>query len=147
MSATFVEIAFSSDAVFSVFNQVAREAAKPQRMLDEVGAFLDSDLTRRFHQGVDPSGNPWKASQRAQAEGGKTLIDTAVLVSGVTHDVQGNTLRHGLTEIYAAIHQFGGKAGRNRSVTIPKREMIGIKGAQQAGIDRICLRWAKGWFK
>lgn len=146
MSAAFIEIHLDGDAVFHLFQQVADRADKPGDMLDEVGAYLDSDVTDRFLRGVTPSGSKWLESQRAKNEGGKTLIDTTVLMSGVTHDVQGDNLLHGLTEIYAAIHHFGGKAGRGRRVTIPKREIIGIAGPQQAAIDRIQRRWIDGWF-
>lgn len=147
MSATFIEIQVSGDDVFSVFNQVSERAAAPAPMLDEIGAYLDSDVTKRFYDSETPDGTKWLPSQRAEAENGKTLIDSTILMKGVTHDIRGQDLLHGLTEKYAAIHQFGGKAGRGKKITIPKREIIGISGKQQSRIDKISMRWVSNWFK
>ncbi|GAB3021709.1 phage virion morphogenesis protein [Bowmanella dokdonensis] len=144
MSAAFIEIQFSGDQVFHLFKGVELGARKPQRMLDAIGAYLDSDVTRRFLEGVTPAGTKWPVSQRAKEEGGKTLVDTTVLMSGVTHDVQGDDLLHGLTEIYSAIHHFGGMAGRGKKVKIPKREILGITGRQQPRIDKIVTNWMDG---
>ena len=147
MSGTFIEINVSGSEVFSLFHSVAAASQAPAPLLHEIGAYLDSDVTKRFYDGETPEGTKWLVSQRAAAEGGKTLIDTSLLMKGVTHDVRGQDLVHGLTEKYAAIHQFGGKAGRGKRVTIPKRKIIGIAAKQQARIDKMTLRFVDGWFK
>lgn len=147
MSATFIEINLSGDDVLSVFDQVGTFSQQPTAMLDEIGSYLDSDVAKRFYEGKAPDGSKWLVSQRAEAENGKTLVDTSILSKSVTHEVRAQNLVHGLTEKYAAIHQFGGKAGRGKRVTIPKREIIGIAPVQQSRIDKICLRWVDSWFQ
>lgn len=148
MSGAFIEINLTGSEVFTLFNRIPQLAGNPSEMLDEVGAYLDSDVTERFTQGQTPEGASWLPSQRALAENGKTLIDKGLLRDSVTHNVEGNDLHHGVTEIYGAIHHFGGEAGRkSRRVNIPARPIIGIAARQQARIDKISIRWMTGWFK
>lgn len=147
MSGAFIEINVTGTEVFSLFERLPDLAANPEPMLDEVGGYLDSDVTKRFLQGVTPDGQAWLPSQRALKQNGKTLVDSTVLMGSVTHNINGNELEHGLTEIYGAIHHFGGQAGRNKSVEIPARTIIGIATKQQARIDKISVRWMESWFK
>lgn len=146
MSAAFIEIPISGAEAFDIFKRLPDLSSRAQPMLDEIGAYLDSDVSERFIQGVTPEGRAWTPSQRAVAEGGKTLIDSAILMSGVTHNADNDSLIHGLTDIYAAIHHFGGKAGRGNKVTIEARPIIGIATKQQAAIERITTNWISTWF-
>ena len=60
----------------------------------------------------------------------KILQDTGLLKNSARAEVTGNTLRvgpSGPAAIYAAIHQFGGKAGRGRKVTIPARPFLVVQ--------------------
>lgn len=109
--------------------------------LDDIGAFLDLDVTHRFLSQVAPDGAKWQQSKAALARGGKTLTDTRSLAGSVTHNVVGQTLEHGLGEKYAAIHHFGGKTGRNKSVTLPARPIIGIALYQENEINNIVSDW------
>ena len=57
----------------------------------------------------------------------KILQDSGLLKNSARAEVTGNTLRvgpSGPAAIYAAIHQFGGKAGRGRKITIPARPFL-----------------------
>ena len=57
----------------------------------------------------------------------KILQDSGLLKNSARAEVSGNTLRvgpSGPAAIYAAIHQFGGKAGRGRKITIPARPYL-----------------------
>jgi phage gpG-like protein len=70
----------------------------------------------------------WKKSNRAMAQGGMTLQDTARLKQSVTarssnsiREIEGNTLTFGTKIVYAPTHQFGWpKKG------IPKRPFLGV---------------------
>jgi phage virion morphogenesis protein len=109
--------------------------------LDDIGAFLDLDVTTRFLSQVAPDGTKWQQSKAAYARGGLTLTDTRSLAGSVTHNVLGQTLEHGMGEKYAAIHHFGGKTGRNKSVTLPARPIIGIELYQSVEINNIVSDW------
>ena len=110
-------------------------------VLDEIGAYLDSDTVERFTEEKSPEGGTWEQSQAAKDRGGLTLTLDRNLAGSVTHNVNGNTLEHGLGEKYAAIHHFGGKAGRNHSVTLPSRKLIGISVIQATAINEIVEDW------
>ncbi|MES8537205.1 phage virion morphogenesis protein, partial [Cutibacterium acnes] len=43
----------------------------------------------------------------------------------------------GTNRVYARIHQLGGKAGRNRKVTIPARPFLGINADDRQMIGEI----------
>lgn len=116
-----------------------------------VGELIRADIGERFSEQRGPDGAPWKpltmaaivsrarrhasagyAKRRAKtlarfASGAKALLDTGALrnsiaVSGVT-DAE---VTVGTNLAYAAIHHFGGKAGRGKKVTIPARPFMGV---------------------
>ena len=120
-------------------------------VMDDIGAFLDSDTVERFTKEQAPDGSKWEQSEaarlgRSSKKGKKrksdlTLTDQRNLADSVTHNVTGNSLEFGLGEKYAAIHHFGGKTGRNHSVTLPSRKLIGIAAIQETEINNIITDW------
>jgi len=56
-----------------------------------------------------------------------TLIDTGRLRNSITSRAYGDRVEIGTKVVYAAIHQFGGKAGRGRKVTIPARPYLMVQ--------------------
>ncbi len=113
--------------------------ADTRKLFDTVGGYLDIEVTQRFKDGVDWQGDALKPSVRAEMEGGKTLVDVGNLRDSYTHNVflDGKGVEHGSDMIYAAIHQFGGKAGRNHAVEMPIRAVMGINADDEAEIDGI----------
>lgn len=75
----------------------------------EIAGMMEFAVRERFERGEDPSGKPWQPSQRALEQGGKTLSDTAALLSSVASDSDRFSAVVGTNLIYAAIHQFGGE--------------------------------------
>ena len=120
---------------------LAQRSDNPSDPLDEIGAFLDMDVTHRFLSEMAPDGTKWQKSKAALERGGLTLTDSRNLAGSVTHNVIGQTLEHGLGEQYAAIHHFGGKTGRNKSVEMPERTIIGIETYQATEINEIISDW------
>ena len=124
---------------------------------------LRSDILERFDAQTSPDGSAWKPlsaasilsrarrhapagyrKRRAQtvarfAGGAKALLDTGQLRNSI------KVLRVSSTEAlvgtrlpYAAIHHFGGKAGRGRKVTIPARPFMGLsRDGKQEIIDTL----------
>ena len=121
--------------------QIANVSGNPADVLDDIGAFLDMDVTTRFLREVTPEGRKWEQSQAAKGRGGLTLTDERNLAGSVTHNVNGNTLEHGLGEKYATIHHYGGETGRNKSVTLPARPILGIAAVQENEINDIITDW------
>ncbi len=110
----------------------------------------------RFAEEKDPQGNKWKPlSQATKKQKEKLVARGKIAGMEILH-------REGFLEtsifpesgkdfsglysssVYAAIHNRGGKAGRNRAVTIPKREFMGfakedIRAFQETVADWIVL--------
>ena len=112
--------------------------------MDEIGGAIVASTQLRFERGEDPDGNPWKPSIRALATGGKTLLDTGRLVSSIEHAAGPDYVDIGTNVIYAAIHQFGGKAGRGLAVEMPVRAYLGIDEDDRAEIGDILADFLLG---
>ena len=61
----------------------------------------------RYKQEKDPEGKKWKSSIRAEAEGGKTLTDTARLRNSIRAKSDASGFTVGTNTIYASTHQLG----------------------------------------
>ncbi|WP_291325252.1 phage virion morphogenesis protein [Desulfovibrio sp. UCD-KL4C] len=120
--------------------------ASPQELMDAVGETLVSSTLQRFQDGVDPDGKKWKTSQRADKEGGQTLVDSAILRDSITYEASPQMVCIGSNEIYARIHQLGGKAGRGLKVTIPKRSYLGINDEDKTEIKALMMEELKTMF-
>ena len=76
-----------------------------------------------------------KANKRLNSD--NILTDSGRLRNSITYRADSGGVQVGTNAKYAAIHQFGGKAGRNKSVTIVKREYLLIQGEDELIIARI----------
>jgi phage virion morphogenesis protein len=136
-----VGLKFQMNDLAPELSKVTENLADVTPLLDEVGAALDSDAVQRFQNEQAPDGEKWAQSQRAKDDGGLTLTDSGNLSNSITHFVSGNTLEHGAGEIYSAIQHFGGKTGRNKSVDLPSRPIIGMAETQRLSVEQILLDW------
>lgn len=66
------------------------------------------------------------AAQRRQDAGFRILQHTGQLAASVSTDYDSTQAVIGSNKVYAAIHQFGGEAGRGRKVEIPARPYLPI---------------------
>lgn len=126
------------------FNRLRGVAGGRQGLLQAIGDALVNRTQLGFHDETDPWGNPWRplsevtvAMRRDQGVGGVSILrDTGQLVNSITsharaggtqHGAAGVEIRIGFVDRPATIHQFGGRAGRGRKVTIPARPMLPIR--------------------
>ena len=77
----------------------------------------------RYKQEKDPEGKKWKSSIRAEAEGGKTLTDTARLRNSIRAKSDASGFMVGTNTIYASTHQLGEKG---RKITIRAKTSKGL---------------------
>ncbi|NPE59277.1 phage virion morphogenesis protein [Dickeya dadantii] len=68
----------------------------------------------------------WLVSLAAEDRSGQTLRETGRLAASVSTDYDSSHATIGTNVIYAAIHQFGGKTGRNESVELPARPYLPV---------------------
>lgn len=125
-------------------------------VLQTIGEGIVERTKHRFDTSTAPDGTPWKPnsaatlamlSARLSGQKSKTKKDGSLNAAGqrsmgskrpligeskdlrrqFTISVINGTLTVGSTPKYAAIQQFGGKAGRGKKVTIPARPFLPIR--------------------
>ncbi|MCX7258022.1 MAG: phage virion morphogenesis protein [Polaromonas sp.] len=124
-------------------------------VLTALGDSITERTKQRFDTSTAPDGTPWTPNSAAtlgmlsarlagskgnvKKSGGlnargnaklankKPLIDSGFLREQIVPVVSGQTLTVSATAKYAAIHQFGGQAGRGRKVTIPARPFLPLQ--------------------
>ncbi len=97
-------------------------------------------INTRFKEEKGPDGAAWAPlasrtiRRRLKKSNGAPITILRMsgeLAGSIAYEVTADRLRIGVRSgskagVYAAIHQFGGKAGRNRSVPIPARPYLGF---------------------
>jgi phage virion morphogenesis protein len=102
----------------------------------------------RFDTETAPDGSKWaalspryaarKARMRSVVDGGKRILaKRGTLRDTIRYKASRSDVVIGSNEVYAAIHQLGGQAGRGRKATIPARPFLGISPQDQEEILRI----------
>ncbi len=119
---TSFTVTVDDQEVRAALKRLADSAANPKPALAAIGEDLYTMTRKTFGASTDPWGRTWKPTRR----GNRPLIGAGRFLSGPSlhYNVAGNTLTLGSSAIYAAIHQFGGKAGRGKKVTIPARPFL-----------------------
>jgi len=118
-----------------------------------IGEYMRRSTEGNFRGEHDPQGKPWKplkvisyhlgyslrkgkkthtkAGLLTQAfqkylAGRKILTESGDLRASIHYSADRTSVTIGSGKGYAAIHQFGGKAGRGNKVTIPARPFLGV---------------------
>lgn len=68
------------------------------------------------------------AANQSKRKRPRPLIDTGALRGSITELSDNDTALVGTNLVYAAIHNFGGMAGRGKKVRIPQREFLTLTG-------------------
>lgn len=116
---------------------------------EEIGEYMNSEMAYRFRTATDADGNALIQSERAEREGGKTLVDRGHLRDSYTYNVfiDGSGVEQGSDMDYAAIHQFGGETGRNKATTLPARPVAGVNNENEDEINLVVHRHLRGVLK
>lgn len=125
-------VEIEDSAVNAALTALAGRAIRVQPMLQAIGEDVMERTKARFATGTAPDGTPWKANAPTTTAGkgpgkGPLIGESGSLrkqfhVNAVLDAV---TISNSMT--YAAIHQFGGQAGRSRAVTIVARPFLPIR--------------------
>ena len=128
-----IKITLNDTQAVQYLQQIASQLQQPRKLYGVLGETLKKIHTERFKKEVDPEGNNWeplsaKTLVRKQKKGKSTKIlrQDGYLADKTAYNVSNNNVEFGSAEIYARLHQFGGKAGRGGKVTIPKRTWLGV---------------------
>jgi len=121
--------------------QITARAANMRPAYQAIGNYLVGETQDRIKRETSPDGTRFReltaaTVQRKAAKGliRKILQAEGNLVGTIAAQVQGAGVSIGSNLPYSAIHQYGGKAGRGRKVTIPARPYLGVNEADEAEI-------------
>jgi len=123
-----------------------------KRVGDEVAEYSRDRITSG--KNTAPDGSLWVAlspstlkAKAAKGYGGKgTLVQFNSLYDSIRADKENATkdsINVGSSLAYALIHQFGGKAGKGRRVTIPARPYIGLSAQEKATLEQDVADWIR----
>ncbi|WP_107326986.1 phage virion morphogenesis protein [Agrobacterium pusense] len=115
-----------------------------------VGEHLLNSTDERFDSETAPDGSRWKTlslvtrdlRMRKYGNAPITILRASGALRGSINMVASeNEVRIGSALVYAAIHQLGGEAGRNRKVSIPARPYLGLSSEDETEIFAIAEDW------
>lgn len=115
---------------------------------EEIGELLVVSITKNFEVGGRYSkqgdwrggSNKWQPLSPAtlkRKRGSGILLESINLLNSLNWQADGDGVEVGANRIYARIHQFGGKAGRGKKVTIPARPYLVVQGEDLSQINDI----------
>jgi phage virion morphogenesis protein len=145
MSGFSIRVRIDDREVTGGLEALRRNIADLTPAMKGIGQTIVTDADLCFRQESDPWGQQWKAlaasTIRRRRKGpssgrDKILRDTGRLSKSINYRATSKSVTVGTNVIYSAIHQYGGKAGRNRRVTIPRRAFLPIGANGEADLPR-----------
>ena len=118
----------NAQEVAIVLERLAQTTAHRTPLMRNIAGTMESAVLQNFDVGGRPK---WLGLKYRQ---GTPLVDTENLMGSITSDYSNDMATVGTNEPYAAIHQFGGKAGRGRKVEIPARPFLALTPQDEADI-------------
>lgn len=141
-----IKITLNDTQAVKSLQQIANQLEQPRKLYGILGETLKKIHTDRFKAETDPNGNKWEtlddrtlALKRKRGKSTKILRQDGYLADKTAYNVQADGVEFGSQEKYARLHQFGGKAGRGKKVTIPARPWLGTGDKD----DQLLLRKAE----
>lgn len=124
-------IKVNSAQVQAMLDKVAERAKNMTPLMRQIAATMKDSVEENFATEGVSIGTPWKKSQRAIKQGGKTLQDTGRLAASISAKSTNTEAIVGTNVEYAAIHQFGGsikQGARSNLYTQNRRKRNTKKG-------------------
>lgn len=125
-----IYIEIDDRAVLDALNDLRARASDLRPAMKNVAQALESETELRFER----EGPGWPALSERTILGrmksgygrGKMLQRSGQLAASVQTEYGRDYAQIGSNKAYAAIHQFGGQAGRGKKVTIPPRPYLPV---------------------
>lgn len=127
-----IKITLNDTQVVESLQKIANQLENPRKLYGILGETLKKIHTDRFKAETDPDGNKWEplaprtlALKRKRGKSTKILRQDGYLADKTAYNVSDDSVEFGSSQIYARLHQFGGRAGKGKKVTVPKRPWLG----------------------
>lgn len=134
MSGVLVRI--DDSGVQRLAGEILDRMINQRRALTAVGDFARESIRTNFASGGRP--DKWPG---LKVRAGQPLRDTGRLMNSLGRHVSSDKVMVGTNVVYAAIHNFGGQAGRGRKVTIPARPFMLLQQEDEVEIKGILTDW------
>jgi len=159
-----IDVNINDLGVTRELQELIGKAGNLKPAMQSIGEYMLRRTDERFTAEEDPEGNKWKAhsaltlaiayrmkgkkthtavrKKEAAAftrykAGRKILTASHALRRSINYRAYSDHVTIGTNRVYAAIQQFGGKAGRGKKVNIPARPFLGMNTADKAEALRI----------
>ncbi|WP_034551275.1 phage virion morphogenesis protein [Helicobacter rodentium] len=123
------EITLSIEELQGKLEKLSKALENKTPLLRRVANTLQNVTEESFDKQASPFREKWKPNAPKtlqKKKGNKILIKSGLLSQSFTQKVTGSSAQVGTNKQYAAIHQFGGKAGRGKKANIPARPFMPI---------------------
>ena len=135
----FIEIKIEDKQLQQHLNRLAETTSNLRPLMQNITGILEDSVEENFEQEGRPK---WDKLKKSTIENrikkgyypGKILQMRGELASSITSYYDSNSAVVGTNKVYAAIHQFGGKAGKNKSVKITSRPYLKIDSKENQEI-------------
>ena len=103
-----------------------------------IGHYLEDAIRGHFDTQTLWDNSPMPESATARKRGGLTLVDIRDLRTSYVHQViGGGSVEVGSDSQYAAIHHWGGDAGRGGATHIDPRPVLGVNADDEQAIGQM----------
>ena len=124
-----ITIKIDSEQLQKELEKLVEKAVDRRSLMKNIAGIMHYAVEENFAQEGRPKWVPLhqktvKARQRKGYWPGKILQQTGRLVSSISSYSDNDQAVVGTNLVYAAIHQFGGKAGRGKKANIPARPYL-----------------------
>lgn len=118
----------NAEQIAKVLDDVAKHIQHRIPLMRELAGSMESAVSTNFDVGGRPK---WLGIKHRK---GKPLVDSEALMSSITSHYDNNSALVGTDVVYAALHHFGGKAGRGRKVKIEARPFLTLTEQDEADL-------------
>lgn len=131
MTGSAIEVKYDTSEVKAMLEKFTARVGRMAPAMKIIGEIVRTSIVQNFQDGGRPQAwTPLSDTTLLSKKGTKILVEQGFAggLMGSIHAENGDDyVRVGTDKVYAAIHHFGGKAGRNRKVTIPARPYMVIQ--------------------
>lgn len=132
-----IEFEYHDEKVKKLLGGIIKRMGNAKILMANIGEDVVESIQRNFEEGGRPT--KWKKLKKVTTDQrkksgkwpGKILFRSGVLMKGVVYKPFNNRVvvyaGSNMSKDYAAIHHFGGMAGRGRKVKIPARPYMMIQ--------------------
>ncbi|MGX2968795.1 phage virion morphogenesis protein [Ursidibacter arcticus] len=133
-----IEIEVSnSEQIQQVLTDIAEHIEQRSELMKRIAGTMEAAVLTNFDEGGRPA---WLGIKYRE---GKPLVDTENLMGSIHSKYNNDLSVVGTNVAYAAIHHFGGKAGRGKNTEIPARPFLVLTADDEEDI----LQDAQNYFR